>query len=348
MKRNTSFLAACAILLLLPVLFFNWKPNQVSGTENRMLAEPTSIKSGLSAYMKSLDDCASDRIGFREELVRLYRKVMVHFNYMSDGTSVTIGTDGWLFYNDDIPDYTGSNINIEQINYQSSILKAISDWCQQRNITFVFMVGPNKSTVYSQHMPPYIQQAENTRLDILLEKLTQEGVLTVCPKKELIRDRESDELYYKLDTHWNLLGSQYALNELVEKLNLVPKKFPTDISFIDTGDLKNMLGVSEYPSRSKLAEIEQNKDASIEPIPNTQDRIINFEDGHKFIGYRDSFSEALIDYYSYYFTGPIYWNYKIDFDLVEKEAPELLILECVERGLSWDAIEVNADIFERK
>lgn len=348
MRRNTIFLITCAIILLLPVLFFNWKPDQVSVTENRMLAEPVSLKSGITTYMKSLDNCANDRIGFRDNLVRTYRNMMVHV-FRDGGEQVTIGKDGWLFYNEDIPDYTGTNIDMNLIDYQVSILREISNWCQQRNITFVFMVGPNKSTIYSEYMPSYIQQAEVTRLDILLDKLNQAGVLTVCPKEKLLQHKKSEELYYKLDTHWNSLGAQYAFKELNDKVNLPKKNFNVNLSRIEHGDLKNMLGVANYPSNSLEATVEKEADAWIESIPDSKDLIIHSDGKPKFICYRDSFSTALIDYYTHYFSGPMYWNPKIDFDYVEKEKPEFLILETVERGIGcWGVIEYNIDIMERQ
>lgn len=346
MKRNAAFLVICGIFLLLPILFFNWKPDQVSATENRMLAEPISLSSGISAYMESLDDCVNDRIGFREHLVRLYRNLMVHT--FKIGGEVIIGKDGWLFYHEDIPDYTGANIDLKQIDYQVSILREISDWCKQRDITFVFMIGPNKSTVYSQYMPDYLIPAETTRMDILVERLNQAGVLTICPKGDLLENRDSEELYAKLDTHWNQFGAFYALDALCEHLNLETPRLEINSSYSCTGDLKNMLNVSSYPSESKWTEIKPYENARVEKKEDSLDLVIHSSDGKKFVCYRDSFGKALVDPFTYLFSGPMYWNYKIDFNFVEKESPEFLILECVERGLSWDVIEKNADIFERK
>jgi hypothetical protein len=71
-----------------------------------------------------------------------------------------------------------------------------------------------------------------------------------------------------------------------------------------------------------------------------KDFVLCSEGTESFVCYRDSFTEAMYAYYSYYFHGPLFWNYEIDPALVEQEAPRYLVLSCVERFLGT-AIEVN-------
>ena len=65
------------------------------------------------------------------------------------------------------------------------------------------------------------------------------------------------------------------------------------------------------------------------------------------MAYRDSFGRVAIDMYSYYFTGHVFWDFDIDFDLVEQEAPKYLILSCVERFFDTMVL-VNEDILTRE
>lgn len=341
-NRHSFFLVLISICLLLPVLTFNFKHNQISVTENRALAELPNVSAGADEYMSEIDNYVSDRIGFRESLVQLYRDVRVNVLNCSNG-AVIRGKEGWLFYEDDIPDYTGINIDETQIEYWASILFGIHKWCEDRDITFVFMVGPNKSSIYSQYMPDYIKKCETTKLDLLIDRLQEYGINTICPKNALQNNRDNAELYQRLDTHWNGLGSRYAIDEMVEKLDLPKHSFEVRAYPKHFGDLFNMLGVSTYNAESIETTVTAKEGTWFENKAGTEDIILHSDNTASFVIFRDSFTTALLEYFSYYFSGPIISTLKIDFQFVEQEAPQYLILECVERNL-YHAIESNAGV----
>ena len=210
------------------------------------------------------------------------------------------------------------------------IAKGLQDWCRERGITFVLAIGPNKSTIYSEYMPDYVRRADVTFLDLLLKRLDEENVLTVCPKQALLEHRFEKPLYQRLDTHWNGYGSYYMLQELVQKLGLSEKDIPISEFTTSEGDLRKILGVSHYPYTSV--------DTTVESVPGVKTTegttvILNAPGNPTFICYRDSYASALEDYLSYYFDGIMYWQHEIDLDFVEQKRPQYLVLECVERFL---------------
>lgn len=346
MKKVTNivFVIVCAIVVMTPIFFFNWQSDQISETENRQLAELGSLKEGLSTFMKGVDNYVNDRIGFREQAVQLNREITIkHLNYRH--SQVLIGHDGWLFYCDDLPDYTGTNNTPENVNRYVAILKQIDTWCKERDIQFIFAIGPNKSTIYSEYMPSYVKQADITLLDSLVEKAQQENLLIICPKQELLDHKDEQELYMRLDTHWNPLGSRYMIDQLTEQLDLPEFIIPVTTTQSLSGDLLSMLGIGDIGSVSLCATVSQEKNAVIEYIPNTQNMILNSQNTESFICYRDSFTTAMTEYFTYYFNGPLYWTFAIDFDYVDDEKPRYLILECVERYIPL-AIESNACVLD--
>lgn len=348
MKKTTNiiFIVICALILVLPVVRFNWKPDQVSKAENRQLAEIGDLKDGFSTFMKSVDNYVNDRIGFRDQFVQLYRLATIKYlNYRHD--QVLVGDDGWLYYLEELPDYTGTNNSNETTDRYIEILKQIDAWCKQRDIQFVFAVGPNKSTIYSEYMPNYIRQADVTLMDTLMEKAQQAELLFVCPKQELLEHKNEQELYMRLDTHWNSLGSRYMLNQITQSCGLAAREIPVSPSQTLVGDLKDMLAIGDIGFKSVTADVPVASGARIEQVPNTKHLIIRSENTESFVSYRDSFSIALTEYYSYYFDGPMYWSFTIDFDYVESVKPKYLILECVERYLPT-AIESNAIVLDWK
>lgn len=341
---NIIFVAICALVVFVPVLFFNWKPDQISMAENRQLAELGSPKEGASTFMKSVDSYVNDRIGFRDQAVQLYRQITIrHLNYRHD--QVLVGDDGWLFYHEELPDYTGTNCSNDAVDRYIAILKQIDAWCKQRDIQFVFAVGPNKSTVYSEHMPSYVKQAEVSLLDSVLERAEQEGLLMICPKQELLDNKNQQELYMRLDTHWSPLGSRYMLDQLTDALSLPAFDAPVTATQTLVGDLKDMLGIGDIGVASVTADVPLAEGAYVEAIPNSRHRVIHSENTENFICYRDSFTQALENYYTHYFNGPLFWTFTIDFNYVESAKPKYLILECVERYLPG-ALESNAQVLD--
>ena len=339
---NIIFVVICALVVLVPVLFFNWKPNQISIAENRQLAELGNPKEGASTFMKSVNSYVNDRIGFRDQAVQLYRQITIRYlNYRHD--QVLVGDEGWLFYHEELPDYTGTNHSKDAIDRYIAILKQIDTWCKQRDIQFIFAVGPNKSTIYSEYMPSYVKQAETSLLDSVYERATQEGLLMICPKQALLDNKDAQELYMRLDTHWNPLGSRYMLDQLTDALSLPRFDCAVSTSQMWDGDLKGMLGIGDIGVSSVTADVPMAEGAYIESIPGTKHQIIHSENTESFICYRDSFTQALESYYTHYFNGPLFWNSIIDFDYIESVKPKYLILECVERYLPG-AIDCNADV----
>lgn len=331
------------ISILVPVLFTNLKSDQISAAENRKLAEPVSISEGYSVFMKSLDSCANDRIGFRNGMVRVYNEITVNYLHARN-EQVIFGKDGWLFYREDLADYTGQNYTAETVEYCVQVLKALDQWCRSKGSRFVFMVGPNKSSVYHEYMPDYIHKADVSLLDALTVRLEEEGILFVNPKQALIKDSEEVELYYKLDTHWNSYGAKYALDELVNKLDLPLVNFSITEYRKNSGDMLSMLAVKSIGSDSLYATVEQNQDCIIETIPDTKDKIFHTPDSYSFICFRDSYTSALENYYTHYFDGPLYWNWNV-LQTPEEYFPEYVIVECVERYII-EAINACAGVLE--
>ena len=248
---NIVFITICALVVLVPVLFFNGKPGQISEAENRQLAELSSPKDGISVFMKSMDSYVNDRIGFRDEAVKLYRHIAFKYlNYRHD--KVLVGDEGWLYYYEELPDYTGTNNSETAADRCIEVLKKIDAWCKERDIQFVFAVGPNKATIYPEYMPDYVRQGDVTLLDTLIKKAQQEDLLFICPKEELLAHKNQQELYMRLDTHWNPLGGRYMLDQITNALDLPKKDIAVTPSQTTVGDLKDMLAIGDLGDRKSV------------------------------------------------------------------------------------------------
>ncbi len=341
---NAAFVLIISLIILIPMFFFNFKKEQISTFENRNLAEFPTKFNGFSNYMSGIDAYVKDRAGFRDGMMQLYNEVLIG-KLKSHHKQVIFGEDGWLFYNEELPDYTGTNIEQEKIEKCVDILKGINEWCESRGSKFVFIVGPNKSSIYSEYMPDYIKKADVSFLDILTERLNQEGVPIINPKQELIKNKNKTELYYKLDTHWNSLGAKYALDRLVDEFDLEPKEFEITTHRQEWGDLLNMLAVKSVNSESLITDVKPDPNTVVEKFENSQDQKLISDKNKKFVCYRDSYSISLQDFYTHYFDGYMYWSFNL-LNEMEKEPCDYVIFECVERYLET-AIFSCEDILQK-
>jgi len=106
-----------------------------------------------------------------------------------------------------------------------------------------------------------------------------------------------------------------------------------------------MLGTGANEYKSLYTNVPYAEGAYTEKIKG-QHFTLHSPDTASFVCYRDSFTIATIGYYSYYFNGPVWWDYRIDFDYLDENRPQYLILSCVERYLD-DAINANHGIVKR-
>lgn len=332
------------VILIIPVITMNHLPDQISSIENRSLAAHPSFSEGTVEFMNGLNSYTDDRIGLREEMMHLYNR----WNYTvlrGNHSRVISGKDGWLFYKDTLADYTGTNVDPNKTMEQVKILEAIDTWCKERGIIFALVVGPNKATIYDNYMPDSIYHAQTSNLDMLLSALEETNVRVFCPKDALIAHRDETELYYRQDTHWNEYGSRYLLDEMIAELGLSTYKIPVSESRESRGDLLTMLGTGATEDTSLYASIPYFEGASIEKTEGETYTVYS-PNNPSFVCYRDSFTTAMLGYYTYYFNGPVYWTYEIDFDYIDEQRPQYLILSCVERYLD-SAIAANAGIANR-
>lgn len=212
------------VLLVIPIITFNWKENVVSEIDNRNLTNnpfgDNYVSDGETDLSGALEDYVQDRIGLRSEMISaytlLYDRVfgeMVHPSY-------EYGKDGYVF---------GKVSYIEFGEYQlafADMIKNIQDYCTERDIPFVFMFEPNKTTVLQNELADGINFNNNWVQDFF-KALDERRINYVDNTGLLIEKVEAGEDVFnkKYDPgHWNDLGAFYGVNNVLESLQ---EFFPT-------------------------------------------------------------------------------------------------------------------------
>ena len=161
---------------------------------------------------------------------------------------------------------TEKYIGIEKYNFTEKELEKAKnnlihfrDELKKKNIDFIFMVCPDKQSIYFEYMPDYIKRKSiKSGTDIFVEYIKNNtDIKVVYPKEELLKYKDKYQLYYKYDTHWNNLGAYIGYSELMKSLNIyvdnidnvnikslsANERFNFDIHFYN--DMANMLSLSK-------------------------------------------------------------------------------------------------------
>ncbi len=213
------FISLVFVVIVLPMVFFNFKKDAVSEIDNRMLADNPFEQEG--DLTENLENYVNDRIGFRNDMIlgytvlndKLFGK-MVHPSY-------TYGKDGYIF---------GAGLTVDNpfTDYHvvfADMVKKIQDYCEVRGIPFLFVFNPAKPAVYSEYIAAGINY-DRAWVDRFFEELDARGVRYVNNTSVLIEQKNAGEIVFnqKFDAnHWNDLGAYYGTKAALTELQ---KDFP--------------------------------------------------------------------------------------------------------------------------
>jgi hypothetical protein len=236
-------LVMCAFVLV-PLVCAGWQGSRkdVSSFEKRQLANvphfPTSF-GDWKRFPKRFDAFATDRFGFRPQLLDGYKWIVAGIFHDSIAPRAIVGRKGWLFVTgsgslDDMRGasaYTEAELAnaVQQINARGELLAV-------RRIPFSFVVFPDKHTVYPQFLPRGLYAGfDHRRLNALDEAMTDTGHdYYVDTSKALLADSGHSpfQMYYKSDTHWNPWGAYLGYRAWTavdgKKLGLKPVEYRFD------------------------------------------------------------------------------------------------------------------------
>jgi hypothetical protein len=347
---NYVFTLVFLTIIVLPLVFMDTK-SAISENENRTLAAfPDVITGGITQFPKSLDNYISDRFGFKNESVAFINSITMYNNFIKG--NVVLGKDDWLFFSN-----KGSNINdFLKINLFSQdeikqIITNIEDrleWCNDNSIKFIFLMAPNKHTIYPEQYP--IKRPEGiTRTEQIMDAMTDNLKDVVIYPRDYILSKKAKPIpaYFETDSHWNMLGASYAYNLIFEKIkNKFPNtifpdiEFITDVTYDSLGDLVPLSGFTSYGKRT-IPDIHPEKGwpAYYAYIKN-DGRNCAIENKNqslpKAIIFHDSFFPTLEPFTSTLFSSAEYnwrWFTENEKESILQNKPDIIIWEVVERAI---------------
>jgi hypothetical protein len=344
---------------------FSIPAGTASSQENRVYAACPHLRLSnkyLGAFAKGFDAFYNDRFAFRYELINFVSLIKYEAFTLSTSDKVLVGNNGWLFFMDGGDEETlrrSPLFSQMDLVRWASMLEKRRAWCASRNIKFLFVITPSKSTIYREFVPAqYAYLNPQTRTDQLCKYLKLNSkVEWLDLRAPLLAAKSKGLLYLKTDTHWNRLGGFIGYQAMMTRLTKwFPQLKPIALQDIELephksieGDLASMIGlghvlVEPFTDMQRAGGRHWHFAESPTPHALTDYRFVfqpyatetNAKKGLRCVFIRDSFLIMPQEFLSEHFQRAYYsWTPAFDFPVqaIEQETPDLLVFEMTERSL---------------
>ncbi len=340
-KINTIYLAACLMLLVVPLVGMSWYGN-VDAIENKELeAFPKLVtEEGINwDYLSAVGNYFEDHFAYRQELITANSALRA--NVFATGSSqVIVGQDDWLYYMGTLADYQSDDpmTTMEQAVFGHN-LSLVQEFVEANGAAFYFTIAPNKNSLYPEQMPWYHQGSDAPANYQLVEEVLAEQQVNYIDLYEAFETAE-DVLYFERDSHWNTKGAELANQTILEALGLDYETYDgvgEEIQNVHEGDIDSML----YPYNTSLEEDVLYPRAEgytlVNEITDYMDSVIetvNPTGEGSLLLYRDSFGESLVPFLAEEVaTGYFSMNTPYYIEEMKYRKPDYVVIEIVERNL---------------
>lgn len=350
--------ALCFVaVILVPFLMLDTTETIDSELENRSLTKWPGLHFD-KLYTEWYGHYVEDRVGFRDAAIR----VNTDFNYAVFGQFSEelhmFGKQGYVFPADEgyVLNYQRLNIDEELMDQLVTYLDRTNAYVKENGGLFVFMICPNKSSVYEKYMPDsiHVDESRESTLQMAKRKLDEKEIPYVIPDEQFRRIAETEQIYnVKYDcAHWNDLGAFYGLSMADE---LIRKEMP-DIPVMKKEDFA--VSKEEVPLSVTMPIMEQidkmsctkNADVAVDspyrvdvPVQSGNNMAYFYNEDapsdKTILILHDSFLDNRESWYTYryrevYFASRVnYTHMKEYIDLIQ---PDVVLFELAERSFADD------------
>jgi hypothetical protein len=258
--------------LFIPALKMLTSPEEKwSATEQRLLTVPPALPvtlKQLDAFFPQVDNYLKDHFGFRDNFIHRYQREMEkRFNKIGVNAPVLKGLDNWYFYTGEnvLEDFQGKTpLSQAQLEQWLSGQEKKVNWLRQQGISYILAVGPEKQAIYPEYLFENAMAIKGvSRFEQMLAALGQHPPPYFVNLHDILRQSKGTKnLYFKNDTHWNMLGSYFAFQGIFKRIaEFFPgKTFETNFTFTDDAPgLHDNFGHQGDLARMILKETELNE-----------------------------------------------------------------------------------------
>jgi alginate O-acetyltransferase complex protein AlgJ len=168
-----------------------------------------------------------------------------------------VGKNGYLFLGNDhnsVIDKTTGRFQPAQETIETWIgnLENLANYVEKIDASFVFILAPNKHSIYPDYLPQSVIPAVETVTDRVLESAERHDLPVLDLRQPLRALRSEAQSYLLTDTHWTRSGAALAYTQTMSFINdisdfdLYPLNFEQTESHRPAGDLAAFLKVRPF------------------------------------------------------------------------------------------------------
>ena len=314
------------------------------------------------SFPPAFERAFADRFGGRDTLIRWHHASLLELFGVSALATVLPGQDGWYYWlgEDGLSldrHYRGvADFPDGYVDGTVAELVRRRDWLAARGIAYVVAAVPEKFTIYPEYLPAWVvRSTQPSPHDRVVAALAKSGIVLLDLRPALLAAKARDRVYYKTDSHWNYNGAVVGYDAIMREVrralppqripDVVPAKRPVYVPGTDyySGDLVDMLGLpgriredDVAPFRNVLSDT-TSRCAELDRAASRSDIEIHTCDRPglpRAVVLRDSMAIPLIPLLAENFSRSVFVSSRrLDPALIEREKPDVVIEEMVERSL---------------
>jgi alginate O-acetyltransferase complex protein AlgJ len=365
---EVALVVILAIVLAAPLAdtWLHLDPVPALQEKRRLAAWPPSPRGweAVAAWPWSFDQWLDDHLGLRASLtmVNAWLRLRLVGASVWPNAPVLVGREGWLYY-------TGDGELDNALRRDPLTPDDLQTWCRSleearrgleaRGGRLLLVLVPDKSTTMAEHLPSWVRhRGLPSRAEALLGALAARTRVDVVDVRGTLEEAKTEgRVFLKTDTHWTDRGAHAGYVAIVQHLrdsfgsvHPVPLSgFRVERTRQSGMDLAMMMGASSFltedvelllPRRPRQARVVESG-PDLVGVPNwLASRVAVTErpgaEIARVVMIGDSFADALRPFLLEHFGRTVFLPREVGFPwpVIEREHPDLVILELVERNLS--------------
>lgn len=352
------FLAGIAVCCV--GTFFGLDTGGIPGENRAMTPASSLLKGRLRDLPDRTNQWFNDHFGLRNSFVKLNSGVLLRAFGVSSSSDVVVGKNGWLFYAADriiesrrgLVPFTDDELRAWQAKIEER-----RDWLASQGIRYVFMIAPEKSSLYAELLPDELAVVrDETRLDQLVAWMGAHSTVNVLDLRPSLNAAKAEgRVWHKTDTHWNDEGAYAAYAQIAAWLKaefpavepVAKGEFDRQVHPGPGGDLAGMLALMTRMSEDRIVLAPKSPGGVREMQVTEAMTIRKWLPEHGPVVYEcdnappvravvlhDSFFQQVQPFLSRNFARTTYVWWVFPPEIIAAEKPDVVIEEMVERVLS--------------
>ncbi len=219
-------LTGFAALLCAPLVAWLLRIRPPSDLQEMQALAPWPVwsETRLAAWPGKFEAWLNHHFALRGQIIRA-QSIVQHRWLAAPGASVVPGRDNWLFYSGDrtFQDFVGRDpLSDDELARWQALLEGRQAWLRERGIAYLFVIVPNKSTIYPEQLPRILQaQHRPGKLDQLLDylRVRHSRVNLLDLRATLLELKSRERAYWIADSHWNAPGLVAASEAIMRRIS---------------------------------------------------------------------------------------------------------------------------------